>query len=284
MSQSNKKSSLMSLIYTEITDFLLIFVSIVVVWLCVMNYKAVHLAVQDVFHKQVVQEIDRDKEDTVFEVQSVEVWIDEDYDIQASFTKIGRDNDMLSDSLSLQLQRYQYPLNLLPPGRRIMIPSLQVDAPIVTVNYVSEQKMLDGDFDTELRQGVVQYPFTADPGETWNWLLFGHSSISERWADKDNPYGYVFRKLSTLEPGETYSLIRDGKIYDYMIDHKEIVRPEDVADVIEEYDSLGKSTMTAMACYPLFSDAQRILVRAVLMNDEDQPASYLAQHDKKSSS
>lgn len=247
-----------------------------------MNYKAVHLAVQDVLQDPIVAENIPTQESLTFEVQAVDVWsTDPDFDVYTSFSKIGRDSTMLQDSLSLQLQHYQYPLNLLPPGRRILIPSLQVDAPIVTVNYISEQKMLEGDFDEELRQWVVQYPFTANPGEKWNGLIFGHSSISERGADKNNPYGYVFRKLSTLEPGETYSLIWDGKIYEYQIDHKEIVRPDEVAGVIEEYDSLGKSTMTAMACYPLFSDAQRVLVRAVLLDDTASSTSYVAREDKQ---
>jgi hypothetical protein len=47
-----------------------------------------------------------------------------------------------------------------------LIDSIDIDAPIVDVPYASDEKLENGDFDQELREGVVKYPFTAEPGKT----------------------------------------------------------------------------------------------------------------------
>jgi LPXTG-site transpeptidase (sortase) family protein len=78
-----------------------------------------------------------------------------------------------------------------------------------------------------------------------------------------NKYGNVFQKLSTVPVGEDITVLWNSQLYTYQIDHKVIKRPKDVAKEISAWQD--KEYLTLMACYPLFSDAQRILVRGTLV-------------------
>jgi hypothetical protein len=74
--------------------------------------------------------------------------------------------------LSSKISTYTLAFNTTVPGNRVVIRSLDIDAPIVNVPYISDEKLTDADFDEELKYGVVRYPFTALPGEKGNSLIF----------------------------------------------------------------------------------------------------------------
>lgn len=171
----------------------------------------------------------------------------------------------MQENLGQQLWKYDLPFNRLPPGRRLLIWSIDVDAPIVDVPYASDDKLQNGDFDAELTQWVVKYPFTSMPWQEGNGLLFGHSSVSMR-EEPDNPFGYVFYKLTDLNQWDTFDIIWDGQLYSYVIEEKVIKDPEDVAAEIEKHDNKWEFNLTLMACYPRFTDLQRSLVRARQVN------------------
>jgi LPXTG-site transpeptidase (sortase) family protein len=80
--------------------------------------------------------------------------------------------------------------------------------------------------------------------------------------DRGN-YGFVFQKLPKINIGESIKVIRDGNLYSYQVDHKVIKRPKDVSKELASRND--NSYLTLMACYPLLSDAQRILVRGKLI-------------------
>src|SRR5690606_206003 len=71
----------------------------------------------------------------------------------------------LDTYLTSKMPTYTLAFNTTVPGNRITIRSLDIDAPIVNVPYVSDVKLAEADFDEELRSGVVRYPFTALPGQ-----------------------------------------------------------------------------------------------------------------------
>ena len=165
----------------------------------------------------------------------------------------------LESYLSSKLSTYTLAFNRTVPWKRIIIPSLWVDVNIVDVNYASDEKLIDADFDAELMSGVVRYPFTALPGEKWNSLVFGHSSV-DAWEQKDNDYGFVFYKLHKMLPGEEIHVIWEGKRHTYVVEEKVIKRPDEVGDEIKKYtDGIF---LTLMACFPVFTDTSRTLITA----------------------
>ncbi len=278
-------------IVTEIVDFLLIVLFVGVVWMSVMYHEALSLHVSEYFETPTwsivgIQSVwsnwaslDSDWKEPLFHASSSIknelgvtqnnennkreklLWdVDPQYLLTSEWLSI-------ESHLSEKIKWYTFAFNDLPPGRRIMIDSIDVDAPIVDVPYASQDKLDQGDFDSELKEWVVKYPYTAEPGQEWNGLVFGHSSVSARERE-ENPFGYVFYKLPTLEHGDIFDVVRDGQLFSYQIDKKVIKRPEDVGDEIEKYDTPWSKHLTLMACYPLLSDAQRILVKGKLIKNE----------------
>ena len=165
----------------------------------------------------------------------------------------------LESYLGSRMKYYKTPFSLLPPGKHIRINGLGVQAPIYDVSYASSEQMEHGAFKEELKQGVVKYPFTAEPWSVGNTLLFGHSSVDYR-EGKDNPYGFIFSQLHELAPGDTIEVVRNGKKHEYIVEETVIKNPKDVGSLISKY--ADKKYLTLMACYPRFSTAQRIMVIA----------------------
>lgn len=170
--------------------------------------------------------------------------------------------------------QHEMKFNTLPPWHRVIIPSQGIKAPIVDIPYAHEEKLVKGDFYEELKQWVVKYPYTPVPGTRTdgNSVLFGHSSV-EIW-DR-NEYGHIFQRLPKMNAGEIVTVVWNGVIHSYEVDQKVIKNPKDVGSLLSSRDDA--SYLTLMACYPLFSDAQRILVRAKLI---DNPPMQFALDNK----
>jgi LPXTG-site transpeptidase (sortase) family protein len=74
----------------------------------------------------------------------------------------------------------------------------------------------------------------------------------------------VFYALPKLENGDRIEVFWDGSVYEYEVERKQIKRPSQVPDELnKKYDD---HQLTLMACYPLLSDAKRILVHAKLIS------------------
>ena len=124
-------------------------------------------------------------------------------------------------------------------AERILIPALQLDAPV-----------LQGDGWEELKQGVGQHLGTPDPGETGNIVLSAHDDI----------YGSLFRHLDRLKPGNEITLRTPEKSYTYKVEEVRIVKPTDLGVLEQTPDAV----LTLISCYPYLIDTQRIVVRASL--------------------
>lgn len=163
---------------------------------------------------------------------------------------------IINSNLKQWLDTYTMEFNTLPPTSRVIIPRLNVNAPLV---QSSAQKavadLTKEDFDKDLFHGVVQYPTTPHPGKKGNMLVFGHTSY-ESW--KQNPYATIFAGLPKLQNSDTVQIITDGKVYNYKIIAKRIVSPSKVHQEYNNYTN-GKY-LTLLGCYPIGSDAQRIMV------------------------
>ena len=129
-------------------------------------------------------------------------------------------------------------------ARRIEIPTIQVDAPIV-------QDMFDWE---QLKRGVAQKIDSAAPGKVGNMALAAHNDI----------YGEIFRDLDQLSPGDQIMVSTELRSYTYVVRDIQIVEPADVW-VLEPTDF---ASATLISCYPYRVNTQRIVVFADLVEPQ----------------
>lgn len=121
------------------------------------------------------------------------------------------------------------------PPTRIVIPKINVDAPIV------------GDVTWEaLKQGVGHLPGSANPGERGNLYLAAHNDI----------FGEIFRYLNNLEPGDEYFVYSGEQKFRYVVKEKRIIEPTDVEVMLPTTEPVA----TLQTCYPYLVDTHRLVV------------------------
>jgi sortase A len=125
-------------------------------------------------------------------------------------------------------------------ARRLQIPAIDVDSPIV-------QGMYDWD---QLKKGVAQRIGSAGPGQIGNMSLAGHNDI----------YGEVFRHLDKLSPGDEIIVTTQRQSYTYVVRESIVVDPTEVW-VLEPTDF---ASTTLISCYPYRVNTKRIAVFADL--------------------
>ena len=126
-------------------------------------------------------------------------------------------------------------------ARRIQIPSIDVDAPVVQGMYDWEQ----------LKRGVAQKIDSAAPGEVGNMALAAHNDI----------YGEIFRDLDRLTSGDEIIVSTGARSYTYIVREIRIVKPTEVS-VLE---ATNFASTTLISCYPYRINTQRIVVFADLI-------------------
>jgi sortase A len=140
-------------------------------------------------------------------------------------------------------QQFAGPVIVPTPGpshaRRIRIPDIRVDAPVV-----------QGDGWKQLMQGVGQHIGTANPGERGNVVLSAHNDI----------FGEIFRYLEELEEGDEIILETLTQTVRYEVVRIDYVEPTDVSAM----ESTNEAVVTLISCYPYRVDTQRIVVVAGL--------------------
>lgn len=142
--------------------------------------------------------------------------------------------------------------SVVGPETKIIIPKLNVEAPVVTdVSDISDKSM-----QAALERGVTLYPNTGLPGELSNPVIFGHSSNN---IFNPGDYKFIFVRLSSLEEGDTIMVNYQSKQYIYSVKAKKIVKPSEVSAIYEKpYDAM----ITLVTCDPPGSSASRLLVQA----------------------
>lgn len=147
-----------------------------------------------------------------------------------------------------------------PPGDLLLIPKLNLRAPIVTLPTDSlireDWKQLETDIQEGLEDGVVHYPGTAEPGQAGNFFLTGHSSYFP-WGEGD--YKSVFARLGELSVGDEFWIYHGGDKYRYAIETKKEIIPSDVT-VLDQ--PIGKRIATLMTCTPVGTTLRRLIITA----------------------
>ncbi len=124
---------------------------------------------------------------------------------------------------------------------RIVIPSINVDAPVVS--GVSWE---------DLKKGVGHLPGSANPGERGNLYLAAHNDI----------FGEIFRHLDNLELGDEFLVYSGDQSFRYVVTSKRVIEPTDVSVM---YPST-KPIATLQTCYPYLVDTHRLVVIGELAN------------------
>jgi LPXTG-site transpeptidase (sortase) family protein len=181
-------------------------------------------------------------------------------------------------------QTLDFQFNILPPGKRIIIPDLGIQAPIQDVDGDVQAKMEDGLFSDELKQGVVHYPTTPEPNEPGTTMIFWHTS-NYFWVK--SAYNTVFSKIPQLKAGQTIQVIWNGKLYEYEVKEQEIVKPNEVPEAYAQNFDSTKKRLAIMGCYPVGTSDKRIIVFAEPKARNNQVADLLvtgtslAYHDNQ---
>jgi sortase A len=129
-------------------------------------------------------------------------------------------------------------------ARRIQIPALDVDKPIV-----------QGDDWEQLKKGVGQHIGSALPGRTGNVVLSAHNDI----------YGEIFRHLDKLTRGDEIIISTERRAYRYVVTGIEVVEPT----AVEVMAPTEHASATLISCYPYLVNDKRIVVFADLAETTD---------------
>lgn len=171
----------------------------------------------------------------------------------------------MQEFLNQQQEAHLLNFNTLPPTNRLIVPDLKINVPLIDIPSMWEEDFENGNFDEELMNGVVKYPTTATPGSQGNSLIFWHSS-SEWW--KHNEYGFIFRNLPTLQPGQKIQVIWNWQLTTYEMIERKVVNPKEVWDYYHQFVRDWEYYLTLMGCYPIWSSSQRMMVVAKKVANE----------------
>ncbi len=152
------------------------------------------------------------------------------------------------------------PLNPAPASAEpntvgwIRIPALDIAVPLAQSPSIEDKDVLD-----TLIYGAALYPNGIAPGHLGNTFISAHST-GEPWKGK---YRFAFLRINELQPGHEILLDVGSTRYTYRIVAKDLVKP--TADFRVE-SGRPKPTVTLMACWPLWTTNQRMLVTGELTN------------------
>ncbi len=126
---------------------------------------------------------------------------------------------------------------------RIVVPRMGLDAPLVEMADVDDRENLD--------RGPAHLAGSALPGQPGNCVIAGHRTT----------YSHPFLSLDEMREGDAVLLVDLArKEYLYEVVEVLIVLPGDVWVM----EPTPEPSVTLIACHPLFSARNRIVVRGVL--------------------
>ena len=134
------------------------------------------------------------------------------------------------------------------------IPALNVSVPVAR-----SPSLEDSDVVKTLELGAALYPNGIAPGHLGNTFISAHST-GEPWRGK---YRFAFLRINELQPGHEIHLDIHSTRYTYRVVDKALVKPT------KEYrveSGRPKPTLTLMACWPLWTTNQRMLITGELVS------------------
>lgn len=153
-------------------------------------------------------------------------------------------------------EKITFDIDVIPYENRVVIPKIGKNVPLLDVKKrtAKNEKELENIFMKELEDGIVRYPGSSMPGNDGNTFVFGHSS-NFPWAKWD--YNDVFAKLDDVKYNDEVYVYYNQKKYTYKIKHKKVIRPGNVKVLKRDK---GRSEITLMTCFPVWTTLNRLVV------------------------
>ncbi len=148
----------------------------------------------------------------------------------------------------------------------LYIPKINVAAPLVTDQKTYDQSQTQ----LALRRGVVQYGFSADPGQKGKIVVIGHSS-GQLWSPGD--YKFVFTQLDKLTRNDRILIDFKGKRYIYRVSSTTTVIPTDTS-VLQPSD---EPQLTLITCTPVGTSKNRLVVVARQVSPKPETATVITE-------
>jgi LPXTG-site transpeptidase (sortase) family protein len=117
-----------------------------------------------------------------------------------------------------------------------------------------------------LRSGVVHYGQTANPGQSGNVVIVGHSS-GEPWTL--GSYKYIFTLLNKVIAKDKIIIDYSGVRYIYEVIAADIVRPTDLS-ILEQ--PKNQFNLTLVTCTPVGTSKDRLIIHAKQTSPKPQLA------------
>lgn len=139
-------------------------------------------------------------------------------------------------------------------GNWLRIPALNINVPLATSPTLNDKDVIK-----TLEQGAALYPNGILPGRLGNTFIAAHST-GEPWKGK---YRFAFIKINEAKVGTVINLDYNGTRYTYTVVDSHLVKPKPDFAIASDRPI---PTVTLMACWPLWTVNQRMLVTAQLTN------------------
>ena len=157
----------------------------------------------------------------------------------------------------------------LPP-RRIVIPSVKIDTPVVDVGW--EARVIDNASEGNEWQTADYaagfHKLSAMPGQAGNTVISGHN----------NTRGAVFRDLYEVQIGDRVYVYNEiGHLFVYEVVESFVVREEGATDEERRNNThwirgTPDIRLTLVSCFPPWSNTHRVIVVAFPVADVATPA------------
>lgn len=130
----------------------------------------------------------------------------------------------------------------IDPATRMVIPKIEVDAPVVQTPPV------DGVWQVA-DWSVGHLSTTPNPGVAGNGAYAAHDDIK----------GEIFKRINELVPGDKILLYTRHSVVTYVVTRQLTVDPSNIAPL----NPTAQPTITLISCAPYWVDTQRLIVQAV---------------------
>lgn len=182
---------------------------------------------------------------------------DIDYQPQLPIAEARDEEDQFIDIDSIPAKQLFPELSNPTPieeGNWIRIPSIGVNVPLAASPTLRDADVID-----TLEFGAALYPNGIEPGRLGNTFIAAHST-GEPWKGK---YRFAFLRINEIQDGNEIHLDYQGTRYTYRVFKEEIVTPSPDFQVVSDRPV---PTVTLMACWPLWTTNQRMLITGELTN------------------